>query len=135
MSFTAGNMIGDYEVLALLGQGGMGEVFKVRNVITDRVEAMKVLLPNAGETPELADRFVREIKVLAGLEHPNIASLRTALRVGSHLIMIMAMVEGQSLDELEVLAEIAVASEVVKAKLNSLISAIDAVEDNLPDEN
>jgi serine/threonine protein kinase len=99
MTFAIGTTIADYQILSLLGRGGMGEVFKVRNMITDRVEAMKILLPNAGATPELADRFVREIKVLAGLEHSNIASLRTALRVENHLVMIMEMVEGSSLDE------------------------------------
>ncbi len=98
MELAAGVTVGDYEVLALLGRGGMGEVFKVRNVITDRVEAMKVLLQDAGQAAELADRFGHEIKVLASLEHPNIASLRTALRVDDHLVMIMEMVEGSSLD-------------------------------------
>lgn len=99
MSFEVGDIIGDYQVIALIGRGGMGRVFKVRNSISDRVEAMKVLLPDAGETPELADRFIREIKVVAGLEHPNIASLRTALRVQNQLLMIMELVEGASLDE------------------------------------
>lgn len=99
MSFEIGDVIGDYRVIALIGRGGMGKVFKVRNSISDRVEAMKVLLPDAGEAPELADRFIREIKVVASLEHPNIASLRTALRVENQLLMIMELVEGASLDE------------------------------------
>jgi eukaryotic-like serine/threonine-protein kinase len=98
MSFDPGGTVGDYEIIAVLGFGGMGKVFKVRNVISDRVEAMKILLPNAGEAHELAERFVREIKVVASLEHPNIASLRTALRVDDQLLMIMEYVEGASLD-------------------------------------
>jgi len=88
---------GDYEILGLLGAGGMGQVFKVRNVFSDRIEAMKVLLPNLADQKNLADRFMREIKVLAGLHHPNIAELRTALTIDNQLVMIMEYVEGATL--------------------------------------
>ena len=86
--------IGDYEILGVLGSGGMGQVFKVRNVISDRIEAMKVILPDLAGRQDLADRFLREIKLLAGLNHPNIAALRTALTVDNQLLMIMEFVEG-----------------------------------------
>ncbi|HEV2382748.1 MAG TPA: protein kinase [Terriglobia bacterium] len=89
--------IGDYEVLGVLGAGGMGKVFKVRNVISDRIEAMKILLADLAGQKELGERFLREIKLLAGLNHPNIASLRTALTVGNQLVMIMEFVEGTTL--------------------------------------
>ncbi|HXJ92509.1 MAG TPA: protein kinase [Terriglobia bacterium] len=89
--------IGDYEILGVLGAGGMGKVFKVRNVISDRIEAMKILLPDLAGQKELADRFLREIKLLASLNHPNIASLRTALTLGNQLVMIMEFVEGTTL--------------------------------------
>jgi len=89
--------IGDYEVLGVLGSGGMGKVFKVRNVISDRVEAMKVLLPDLAGRQELADRFLREIKLLASLDHPNIAQLRTALTLSNRLVMVMEYVEGTTL--------------------------------------
>lgn len=95
-----GTVISDYQIVSLIGQGGMGKVFKVRNLISDRAEAMKVLLPDLDPRPDLAERFLREIKVVAGLEHPNIASLRTALRVGNQLLMIMEYVEGHSLNEM-----------------------------------
>jgi len=91
--------IGDYEILGVLGAGGMGQVFKVRNVISDRVEAMKIILPDLAGRQDLADRFLREIKLLAGLHHPNIADLRTALTVNNQLVMIMEYVEGTSLAE------------------------------------
>ena len=77
----------------------MGKVYKVRNVISDRVEAMKVLLPDLANVPELADRFMREIKVLATLEHPHIAALRTAQRVDNQLLMVMELVEGVTVEE------------------------------------
>jgi serine/threonine-protein kinase len=89
--------IGDYEVLGVLGSGGMGKVFKVRNVISDRIEAMKVLLPDLAGRQELADRFSREIKLLASLDHPNIAQLRTALTLSNRLVMVMEYVEGTTL--------------------------------------
>ena len=99
MSLDIGNRIGDYEIVAALGAGGMGKVFKVRNVISDRIEAMKVLLPDLEQQPELADRFMREIKVQASLQHPNIAALHTALRVDNQLLMLMELVEGITLDQ------------------------------------
>ncbi|MEO6758634.1 MAG: serine/threonine-protein kinase, partial [Saprospiraceae bacterium] len=91
--------VGDYQIVRQLGAGGMGQVFQVRNVISDRIEAMKVLLPDLVGDPGLADRFLREIKVQAALEHPNIAGLRTAMRDGNQLLMVMEYVEGRTVGE------------------------------------
>jgi eukaryotic-like serine/threonine-protein kinase len=99
MDLQIGSTIGDYQIVGILGAGGMGKVYKVRNVISDRSEAMKVLLPDLATAPELADRFLREIKVQASLEHPNIASLHTALRVDNQLLMLMEFVEGATLEQ------------------------------------
>jgi serine/threonine-protein kinase len=98
MSYQIGDRIGDYQVVDVLGAGGMGKVYKVRNIISERIEALKVLLPNLESDPELADRFMREIKVQASLQHPNIAALHTAQRVNNQLLMIMEFVEGSSLE-------------------------------------
>lgn len=98
-SFEIGSTVGDYQIIGILGAGGMGKVYKVRNAISDRVEAMKVLLPDLAGAPELADRFVREIKVQASLEHPNIAALHTAMRVENQLVMLMEFVEGETLED------------------------------------
>lgn len=98
MNLKTGDRIGDYGILGVLGAGGMGSVFKARNVISDRVEALKVLLPNLAEHQDLKDRFLREIKTSASLEHPNIAALRTAFQSGDMLLMVMEFVEGQTLD-------------------------------------
>jgi len=97
MFYDPGQTVGDYEIVERLGAGGMGAVYKVRNLITDRVEAMKVLLPDLRAAPDLAERFSREIKVHASLIHPNIAGLHTAVRVEHQLLMIMEFVEGESL--------------------------------------
>jgi len=95
--YTVGQKLGDYEILGVLGAGGMGKVYKVRNMISDRVEAMKILLPNLADQKDLADRFLREIKLLASLNHPNIAALRTALTLDNQLVMIMEYVDGVTL--------------------------------------
>jgi len=97
MNYGVGERIGDYEVVDRIGAGGMGAVYKVRNLITDRIEAMKVLLPDLRQATDLAERFSREIKVHASLVHPNIAALHTALRVEHQLLMLMEFVEGTSL--------------------------------------
>jgi serine/threonine-protein kinase len=99
MSFQAGDKISDYEVLGVLGAGGMGCVYRVRNLISQRVEAMKVLLPDLTSEPELAERFISEIRVLAGFLHPNIAQLHTAFQANNQLVMVMEFVEGLTLAE------------------------------------
>jgi serine/threonine-protein kinase len=99
MPINVGDHVGDHEVIGTLGSGGMGHVYKVRHTISHRVEAMKVLLPGRPATEEIAQRFLREIRLLASLDHPNIAVLHTALRHEGELIMIMEYVEGQTLRE------------------------------------
>jgi serine/threonine protein kinase len=99
MSIGVGDILGDYQVTGVLGRGGMGKVYRVRSLLTEREEAMKLLLADVEDNPDLVDRFLREIKVHASLRHPNIAELRTALRIGDRLVMILELVEGASLEE------------------------------------
>jgi len=100
MADETGQRVGDYEVLAKLGTGGMGRVYKVRNVISNREEAMKVLLPDFAADPDLAARFMAEIRTLATLEHPGIAQLRTAFEYRNQFVMVMEFVEGTTLEKL-----------------------------------
>jgi len=100
VSESTNKRIGDYEIIRELGHGGMGQVYLVRNVLSDRVEAMKVLLPDMVGQSDLVTRFMREIKVLASLEHPNIAALRTAFTADNQFVMIMEYVEGDTLAHL-----------------------------------
>jgi serine/threonine-protein kinase len=103
-----GERVGDYEILQVLGAGGMGEVYKVRNVLSERVEAMKALLPNLGGESgttgsgggSVAERFQREIKVQAALDHPNLAKLYTAMTFNNQLLMLMEFVDGSPLSTL-----------------------------------
>ncbi len=95
-----GERVGDYEVIGGLGNGGMGAVYKVRNLLSERVEAMKILLPNLAGDPALAERFLREIKLQASLDHPHIAKLHTAFHDSNQLLMVMEFVEGVSVEKL-----------------------------------
>lgn len=97
MAWAAGTRVGSYEIVDVLGGGGMGQVFRVRHTISDRVEAMKVLLSTSAANQETIDRFTREIRVLAGLSHPNIAALYTAFHHDGQMVMIMEYVEGMNL--------------------------------------
>ena len=78
----------------------MGAVYRVEHLISQRSEAMKVLLPDLETSSELAERFIHEIRLQASLSHPNIAVLHTALRVNNQLLMVMEYLEGVSLNEI-----------------------------------
>ena len=73
MPLTPGTTLGPYEVLSAIGAGGMGEVYKARDTKLDRDVALKILPDAFVNDPERLARFQREAKVLASLNHPNIA--------------------------------------------------------------
>ncbi len=99
MPFEVGQVVGDYEILAVLGKGGMGRVYQVRHVISKRVEAMKVLLADLAGEAELGDRFSSEIRTLARFDHPNIAKFYTAFKAENQLVLVMEFIEGFPLSE------------------------------------
>jgi eukaryotic-like serine/threonine-protein kinase len=96
-SWAPGSLIGSYEVLDLLGRGGMGSVYRVRHVITNRIEAIKIVSAGAAAGPEKKERFNREIRALASMAHPNIAGLHTAFYHEEQLVMVMEHVQGSDL--------------------------------------
>jgi eukaryotic-like serine/threonine-protein kinase len=100
VDFEIGQQVADYEIVDLIGVGGMGRVYRVRNNISHRTEAMKVLLSDLNADPELAARFLTEIRTLATLDHPNIAQLHTAMQAGKQLVMMMEFVDGFTLQQL-----------------------------------
>ena len=110
MAFEPGSVIGEYTIEAALGHGGLGTVYRVKHRISERQEAMKVLLPERTGTPESAERFRREIQMLASLNHPNIARLHTAFYFEEQLIMMMELVEGEDLRALSRRTSIAIPS-------------------------
>ena len=77
----------------------MGQIFRVQNCISRRIDAMKVLLPGLPKEAKADERFAREIEVLAKLDHPNITALRTAARIDDLVLMIMEYVEGTTLEK------------------------------------
>jgi len=97
MAFEPGLHIGDYEVVARLGAGGLGVVYEVRHLISQRHEAMKILLPDQMGTPEMVERFRREVQTLATLSHPHIAALHTAFYHENQLAMVMELIHGETL--------------------------------------
>jgi serine/threonine-protein kinase len=99
MGFEVGQIAGDYEILDVLGKGGMGRVYRVRNVISNRVEAMKALLADADAEGGMGDRFLAEIRILARLDHPNIAKFYSAFRHENQLLLLMEYVEGFTVAE------------------------------------
>jgi serine/threonine protein kinase len=97
MTFEAGQVVGEYKIVRVLGRGGLGAVYEAIHLISQRAEAMKVMLPEQTGTPEMKERFRREIQLLARLNHPNIAGLHNAFYVEDQLIMVMELVEGEDL--------------------------------------
>jgi serine/threonine protein kinase len=75
MSLAAGSRLGPFEILAPIGAGGMGEVYSARDTKLDREVAIKILPDALAHDPERLTRFEREAKVLASLNHPNIAAI------------------------------------------------------------
>lgn len=100
MSFEVGDQVGDYRIVGVVGSGGAGQVFRVEHAITGRVEAMKVLLDSRTNSEAPAERFQREIKLQAKLDHPGIASVHNAFWAKEELVMVMELVGGNSLDRL-----------------------------------
>jgi serine/threonine protein kinase/Tol biopolymer transport system component len=75
MSLTPGKRLGPYEIVALAGSGGMGEVYRATDTRLGRTVAVKVLLAQVADTPERLQRFEREARIVAGLNHPHICAL------------------------------------------------------------
>src|SRR5215472_6327405 len=92
MALAVGDQLGPYKVLAPIGAGGMGEVYKARDTKLDRDVAIKVLPTMFADDAERLGRFEREAKVLASLNHPNIAAIY-GVEEGA---LVMEFVEGES---------------------------------------
>jgi serine/threonine protein kinase len=93
MPLSAGTKLGLYEILAPIGAGGMGEVYRARDTKLDREVAIKVLPAGLAQDPERLARFEREAKVLASLNHPNIAQIYAV----EDRALVMELVDGETL--------------------------------------
>jgi serine/threonine protein kinase len=99
MALKAGDHLGPYEILSALGAGGMGEVYRARDAKLGRDVAVKVLPEAFARDSERVARFQREAKVLASLNHPNIATIHGFEQAGEVNYLVMELVEGQTLAE------------------------------------
>src|SRR5713101_2931271 len=93
MRLSAGDKLGSYEILAPIGAGGMGEVYRARDARLKREVALKILPDAFARDPERMTRFQREAEVLASLNHPNIATIHGL----EHNALVMELVEGATL--------------------------------------
>ena len=99
---TSGTRLGPYEIVAPIGAGGMGEVYKARDTRLDRIVAIKVLPPHASASEELRQRFEREAQTIASLKHPNICVLHDVGHQRGTDFLVLEFLEGESLaDRLE----------------------------------
>ena len=91
-----GKTIGPYQILAELGRGGMGEVYRARDTALDRNVAIKVLPESFAADPDRLMRFTREAKTLASLNHPNIAAI---YGITDSRALVMELVDGEDLSQ------------------------------------
>ncbi|MCW1885289.1 serine/threonine protein kinase [Luteolibacter flavescens] len=89
-----------FEILELIGQGGMGAVYRVRQRELDRIVALKILPPSIGEEASFADRFAREAKALAKLNHPGTVTIHEFGQQGRLYFIVMEFVDGVNLRQL-----------------------------------
>ena len=100
MTLPSGTKLGPYEIESLLGTGGMGEVYRARDVRLQRTVAIKILPAHLSSSPDLHARFEQEAKSISGLQHPNICVLHDVGSQGGVDYMVMEFVAGRTLDQL-----------------------------------
>src|SRR5580765_2138866 len=98
MPLCAGDKLGPYEILAPVGKGGMGEVYRARDTRLHRDVAVKVL-PQAFQTDAARERFQREARAASALNHPNICVVYDVGEAAGHPYLVMELLDGQTLRE------------------------------------
>jgi predicted ATPase len=97
MALSPGSRLGPYDILSPLGAGGFGEVYKARDTRLGRIVAIKVLPPQVADDPEARDRFDREARAIAALNHPHICTVFDVGEVANLRFLVMEYVEGGTL--------------------------------------
>ena len=97
MALATGTRLGPYEIVAALGAGGMGEVYRAKDTRLGREVAVKVLPQHLSSSPEICARFEREAKTVSSLNHPNICTLHDVGREGDTDYLVMELIEGETL--------------------------------------
>src|SRR5215468_11299337 len=97
MSLDVGTRLGSLEITALLGKGGMGEVYRATDTKLKRDVAIKILPEEFSRDPDRVSRFKREAQVLASLNHPNIAAIYDLQEADGAQFLVLELVEGETL--------------------------------------
>src|SRR5262245_45617076 len=97
MSSQFGRQLASYEIVALLGKGGMGEVYRARDTKLKREVAIKILPDEFASDSDRVARFQREAEILASLNHPNIATIHDVQQAGTTRFLVLELVEGETL--------------------------------------
>ena len=100
MPLTPGTRIGPYEILASIGAGGMGEVYRVRDTRLERDVALKILSPTLAKDPDRRERFEREARAAAALNHPHIVTIHSVEEIDGTPFITLELVDGQTLVDL-----------------------------------
>jgi Tol biopolymer transport system component len=128
MTIASGTRLGSHEVLALLGQGGMGEVYQAHDTKLGRDVAIKVLPEAFAHDPQRLSRFQREAKLLASLNHPNIATIHGLEESNGTHYLVMELVPGETLRE-RVMREGALPVEEALAIAKQIAEALEAAHE------
>ncbi len=99
MSLVTGTRLGAFEILGQLGAGGMGEVYRARDPRLEREVAIKVLPTHLAADPDARERFEREARAIAALNHPHICTVHDVGREGDVDFLVLELLEGQTLEE------------------------------------
>src|SRR5215471_11717534 len=97
MALTIGTQLGSHEITALLGKGGMGEVYRARDTKLKREVAIKILPDEFSRDVDRLTRFQREAEVLASLNHPNIAAIYDLQEANETRFLVLELVDGETL--------------------------------------
>src|SRR6201993_5202240 len=100
MALTIGTQLGSHEITALLGKGGMGEVYRARDLKLKREVAIKILPDEFSRDADRVSRFQREAEALASLNHQNIAGIYDLQQSGPTRFLVLEFVEGDTLAEI-----------------------------------
>ena len=92
-----GSQFAGHLIVAVLGEGGMGVVYRARKLALDRDRALKVIAPDLSNDPRFRDRFKRESRMAAAIEHPNVIPVHDAGEEAGRLYLAMRLVEGSDL--------------------------------------
>src|SRR5215831_10815983 len=122
-----GRQFGSFQILSLLGEGGMGEVFRARDLTLGRDVAVKIVSATIGHDASRQSRFEREARLLASLNHPNIAAIYAVDSVDSSPALVLELIEGPTLADRLLSGPLPIDDVIAIAR--QLVDALDAAHE------